>query len=314
LRDEDAYTCNPYQPEVGNIPNPGTVLAWSESACAIYANSVLGARTNRNSAIMDLLSNIVGKTPYIGLITDQGRMANWLVDLLVDELPNPQLLGAAIGRKVQVGVPYIIGLDRLLGKGINVETRDYLQEMGAACATYSAVDLFHVEHITPEAVEHQRDLLFPKHSTYLISDDELRSQFISYPLLWTDRDAVPSRCFIGCPHLSLRQLIWWSDHLYKELQNRDQSKVSVETTLCAAPQVLREFESEGQAYTKLVNSGVKLSPTCSETIFETGLCTGKPIITNSNKLRAYTTARFYPDEDLVAIIVRGEIPGGDKGE
>ena len=157
-------------------------------------------------------------------------------------------------------------------------------------------------------------MLFPKHSIYLISDDELRSQFISYPLLWTDRDAVPSRCFIGCPHLSLRQLIWWSDHLYKELQNRDQSKVSVETTLCAAPQVLREFESEGHAYAKLVNSGVKLSPTCSETIFETGLCTGKPIITNSNKLRAYTTARFFIDEDLVDIIVRGEIPGGDKGE
>ncbi len=314
LRDENAYTCNPYQPEVGNIPEPGTVLAWSESACAIFANSVLGARTNRNGAIMDLLSNIVGKTPNIGLITEQGRNANWLVEVLVDELPNPQLLGAAIGSKVQIGVLYITGLDRLLGKGINVETRDYLQEMGAACATYSAVDLFHVEHITPEAVEHQRDLLFPKHSTYLISDDELRSQFISYPLLWTDKDAVPSRCFIGCPHLSLRQLIWWSDHLYKELQNRDQSKVSVETTLCAAPQVLREFESEGQAYAKLVNSGVKLSPTCSETIFETGLCTGKPIITNSNKLRAYTTARFYPDEDLVDIIVRGEISGGDKGE
>ena len=314
LRDEDAYTCNPYQPEVGNIPEPGTVLAWSESACAIFANSVLGARTNRNGAIMDLLSNIVGKTPYIGLITEQGRNANWLVEVLVDELPNPQLLGAAIGSKVQIGVPYITGLDRLLGKGINVETSDYLQELGAACATYSAVDLFHVEHITPEAVEHHRDLLFPKHSNYLISDDKLRSQFLSYPLLWTDKDAVPSRCYIGCPHLSLRQLIWWSDHLYKELQNRDQSKVSVETTLCAAPQVLREFESEGQAYAKLVNSGVKLSPTCSETIFETGLCTGKPIITNSNKLRAYTTARFFTDEDLVDIIVRGEIPGGDKGE
>jgi predicted aconitase len=314
LRDEDAYTCNPYQPEVGNIPEPGTVLAWSESACAIFANSVLGARTNRNGAIMDLLSNIVGKTPYIGLITDQGRNANWLVEVLVDELPNPQLLGAAIGCKVQIGVPYITGLDRLLGKGINVETSDYLQELGAACATYSAVDLFHVEHISPEAVEHHRDLLFPKHSTYLISDDELRSQILSYPHLWTDRDAVPSRCYIGCPHLSLRQLIWWSDHLYKELQNRDQSKVSVETTLCAAPQVLREFKSEGQAYAKLVNSGVKLSPTCSETIFETGLCTGKPIITNSNKLRAYTTARFFTDEDLVDIIVRGEIPGGDKGE
>ena len=65
LRDADAYTCNPYLPEVGNIPQRGTILAWSESACAIFANSVLGARTNRNGAIMDLLSNIVGKTPAV---------------------------------------------------------------------------------------------------------------------------------------------------------------------------------------------------------------------------------------------------------
>lgn len=314
LRDEDAYTCNPYQPEVGNIPEPGTVLAWSESACAIYVNSVLGARTNRNSAIMDLLSNIVGKTPYIGLITDQGRRADWLVELKTEDLPNPQLLGAFIGEKVQTGVPYIVGLNRFLGAGICDENIDYLQEMGAIIATYSAVNLFHVENITPEAVEHKRDLLLPAHSKFTISDNELSSYFSAYPLLWSDCGQLPERCYIGCPHLSLRQLIWWSDHLYKELQNRDQSKVSVETTLCAAPQVLREFESESQAYAKLVNSGVKLSPTCSETIFETGLCTGKPIITNSNKLRAYTTARFFTDEDLVDIIVRGEIPGGDKGE
>jgi len=314
LRDENAYTCNPYQPEVGNIPKPGTVLAWSESACAIYANSVLGARTNRNGAIMDLLSNIVGKTPYIGLITDQGRKANWLVELLFDELPNPQLLGAAIGSKVQVGVPYITGLDCLLGKGINVETSDYLQEMGAACATYSAVDLFHVEHITPEAVEHHRDLLLPEHSTYLISDDELRSQFLSYPLLWTDRDAVPSRCYIGCPHLSLRQINWWIENLEQALQKRKQERIAIETTICAAPQVLQYFESDQASYAKLKNMGVKLSPACSETVFETGLNTGKPMITNSNKLRAYTSARFYPDEQLVDILVGSDQGGATQSE
>jgi predicted aconitase len=79
LRDADAYSCNPYQPEVGNIPARGTILAWSESACAIFANSVLAARTNRNGAIMDLLSNIVGKTPYVGLLTEEGRRASWLI-------------------------------------------------------------------------------------------------------------------------------------------------------------------------------------------------------------------------------------------
>jgi predicted aconitase len=314
LRDVDAYSCNPYQPEVGNIPEPGTVLAWSESACAIYANSVLGARTNRNGAIMDLMSNIVGKTPYIGLITNQGRMADWLVDVRVDELPNPQLLGAAIGSKVQVGVPYIIGLDRLLGIGINPDTSDYLQEMGAACATYSAVDLYHVEHITPEAVEHHRNLLLPEFSTYLISEDDLLGHRLSYPLLWTDREAAPNRCYIGCPHLSLRQIYWWTENLDKALQEKKQEQISIETTICAAPQVLKQFKSDREAYLKLNKTGVKLSPACSETVFETQLNTGKPIITNSNKLRAYTTARFYTDEELLEVLASGDPNGGPRAE
>jgi predicted aconitase len=106
---------------------------------------------------MDLLSNIAGKTPYTGLITDQGRQANWLVEVATVDLPNPHLLGAAIGEKVQTGVPYIIGLDRFLGPGICEENIDYLQEMGAIIATYSAVDLYHVENLTPEAVEHNHD-------------------------------------------------------------------------------------------------------------------------------------------------------------
>jgi hypothetical protein len=314
LRDENAYTCNPYQPEVGNIPKPGTVLAWSESACAIYANSVLGARTNRNGAIMDLMSNIVGKTPYIGLITDQGRRANWLVELQAGELPNPQLLGAAIGSKVQVGVPYITGLDRLLGKGINPHTSDYLQEMGAACATYSAVDLYHVEHITPEAVEYHLDLLLPEFSTYLISEDELRSQKLSYPLLWTDRSAAPVRCYIGCPHLSLRQIYWWTENLDKALQEKKREQISIETTICAAPQVLNQFKSDEEANLRLKKTGIKLSPACSETVFETQLNSGKPIITNSNKLRAYTTAKFYTDEELLEVLVSGDAIGEGHAE
>jgi hypothetical protein len=314
LRDENAYTCNPYQPEVGNTPEPGTVLAWSESASAVYANSVLAARTNRNGAIMDLLSNIAGKTPYTALITDQGRKANWLVEVATEDLPNPHLLGAAIGENVQTGVPYIVGLDRFLGVGISPENIDYLQEMGAIIATYSAVDLFHVENITPEAVEQYRDLLSPTHLNYTISDDELLNQSSSYPLLWSHGEVAPDKCFIGCPHLSLRQLNWWSENIHSALQKRDQARISVETTICAAPQVLTKFKSECESYTKLVDCGVLLSPTCSETIFETGLCTGKPIITNSNKLRAYTTARFFADEELVEIIVSGEISGEDIHE
>jgi predicted aconitase len=306
LRDEDAYTCNPYQPEIGNIPKPGTILAWSESACAIYANSVLGARTNRNGAIMDLLSNIAGKTPYTGLLTDEGRKAACVVEIKTSELPNPQLLGAIIGQEVLAEVPYIISLEKFLRRGISTETSDYLQEMGAGIATYGAVTLFHVEEITPEAVEQGRELLPSSYKTFTITDETLSDQLDLYPQLWVDEDARPEKCYIGCPHLSAPQLHWWSEKIIENLKARNKARVSVETVICAAPQVLDDFMDVGRNYQAMIDAGVRFSPTCCETIFETGLCTGQPIITNSNKLRAYTSARFYPDEDLVEIIVGGD--------
>jgi predicted aconitase len=263
LRDTDAYTCNPYLPEVGNIPERGTILAWSESACAVTANSVLGARTNRNGAIMDLLSNIVGKTPLAGLLTDEGRRATWLVEVRTAKLPHPQLLGAAIGKKVLEDVPFIVGLDCFLGSGLSEETLrqpfdgaqdkaqgrllrqaqgrllrqaqgrllDYLQEMGAACATYGAVGLYHVENITAEAVDQGTDLLVPDHATYVIDDQELQDLMASYPVMWADKEATPEKCYIGCPHLSLRQLYWWTDKIHNTLQARRQSQLAVETTI-----------------------------------------------------------------------------------
>jgi hypothetical protein len=309
LRDTDAYTCNPYQPEVGNIPKRGTILAWSESACAIFANSVLGARTNRNGAIIDLLTNIVGKTPLADLLTDEGRRATWLVDVKTAQLPNPQLLGAAIGRKVLADVPFIVGLDRFLGSGLSEETLDYLQEMGAACATYGAVGLYHVENITPEAVDQGTELLVPDHTTYVIDDQELQDLLASYAVLWADKGAKPEKCFIGCPHLSLRQLYWWTNKIHSALQARNQGELAVKTIICAAPQVLRKFKGDVKAYERLERAGVNLSVTCAETLFENEVSAGEAIITNSNKLRAYTTARFFPDEELVEILVSEEIKG-----
>jgi len=307
LRDQDAYTCNPYQPEVGNIPKRGTILAWSESACAVYANSVLAARTNRNGAIMDILANIVGKTPLAGLLTDEGRKATWLVEIMTANLPNPQLLGAAIGLKVLEDVPYIVNLNRHLSPKLEAKTTDFLQEMGTACATYGAVGLYHVEGITPEAVDSGRDLLAPGFQTYVIDEHELQELLGSFPLLWTDENATPERCYIGCPHLSLRQLYWWADAIRAALQIRTRHRLEIDTVLCAAPKVLEKFKEDESVYLELKEAGVKFSPACCETIFETRLCSGRPILTNSTKLRAYTTARFLPDEVLVEALVTGKV-------
>jgi predicted aconitase len=310
LRDADAWTCTPYLPQVGNVPKRGDVLAWSESACAIFANSVLAARTNKNGAIMDLLCGIVGKAPLAGLLTDEGRRATWLIEVDTEGLPPPQLLGAAVGKKVLAGVPYLVGLDRFLGSGLNEKTRDYVHEMGAACATAGAVALFHVEKITPEAVDYGRGLLASGYKTHRIDDQQLQDLLASYPVMWEDEDSSPEKCFIGCPHLSMEQLYWWTNEISSALQAAGRRKLLVKTTLSAAPQVLEKFKSDDVACEKLESTGVKLSQGCPMQLFDNDLSAEDAIVTNSNKLRAYTAARFFPDEELVEILVSGEIGGG----
>jgi len=241
-----------------------------------------------------------------------------------DTLPLPQLLGAAIGMMCLADVPFIVGLDRFLGSGLNTETRDYLHEMGAACATAGAVGLFHVENITPEAIDDGRDVLAPNHKTYFINDQQLQDLLASYPLMWADKGAKPDKCFIGCPHLSLEQLYWWTEKIQSTLQAKEpalrrterpkskgQRQLPVKTTICAAPQVLQEFKSDAKAREKLERAGVKLSVGCPMQLFDNDLSAGEAIVTNSNKLRAYTTARFFPDEELVEILVSGEIADGN---
>lgn len=81
IMEKDAYTCTCYMDEVGNTPAMGEVLSWSESSAVVYANSVLGARCNRNSGIIDLMGSVVGYVPRFGLLTDEGRKATWIVKI-----------------------------------------------------------------------------------------------------------------------------------------------------------------------------------------------------------------------------------------
>ena len=307
LRDEQAFTCTPYFPEVGNIPRRGQVLAWSESSCVIFANSVLGARTNRNAVIMDLLSNILGKTPLIGLLTEAGRRAGWLIKIKTAELPDPQLLGGAIGKKIVDGVPLIVGLDRFLGSGLNERTMDYLKEMGAACAAIGAVGLYHVENITPEASDLGEKLLARRHKTLQIGENELKELSASYPVMWKKIDSGPKKCLIGCPHLSLRELRWWTARIGRALRSQGRKRVAVKTILCAAPQVIARFQADQRNRGQLWRIGLKLSPTCPEAYMDNPLCARESVATNSNKLRAFSTARLYAVEELLDLIVSGRI-------
>ena len=152
LSDKD-YTCTCYLDEVGNKPKQGEVLSWAESSAVVYANSVLGARCNRNSGMIELMGSIAGCVPYFGFLTDDGRKADWIVEVRTTKKPEPQLLGSAIGMKVMEQVPYVKGLDKWLGTEINDDAIAYLKDFGAATASNGAVGLYHIEHLTPEAVQ-----------------------------------------------------------------------------------------------------------------------------------------------------------------
>jgi predicted aconitase len=273
----------------------------------VFANSVLGARTNRNSAGIDLLCSLVGKAPLFGLLTDGGRQATWLIDVQTADLPHAQLLGSAIGMRVVEDVPYIAGLDRFLGPGIDEVSVSYLKDMGAAAASNGAVGLYHVEGCTPEAVDMGRDLLVEGYRHYVIDDAELERVLQSYPLLWKRADARPERCFIGCPHLSLEQMRWWAERVPQALQERGQDQVKVETVLCAAPEVVARFKEDRELLEKARAAGLRFTSICPLMYMNNPLSARRAVITNSNKLRTYSTARFFLDEEVLDTIVRGHV-------
>ena len=313
LRDDNAFTCTCYLPEVGNRPHKGVILAWSESSAVVFANSVLGARTNRNGAILDLLCNLAGRVPLDGLLTDEGRRAGWRVEIATSRLPDPQLLGGAIGKKVQEGVPYIIGLDRFLGPGLSEKTEDYLKDMGAASAALGACGLYHAENITPEALDQKRKLLIKDYRTYVIDDRELKETRTSYPVLWRDKAAKPKRCLIGCPHLSLGQLYWWVMKIHEVRSAYGRRKADIEVVLFAAPDVIEKFKKDKQSSDLAGASGVELSAICIESFMKNPFVAREPVITNSNKLRAYTTARFLLEQEILDVLAGGEIREGGIG-
>ena len=301
LKDEDAFTCASYLPEVGNVPKKGDVLSWAESSAVVYANSVLGARCNRNSGMIDLFGSIVGYVPYFGLLTDEGRKATWKVYVKTSKIPEAQILGSAIGMKVMEDVPYVYGLDKFLGDSLTDEVTAYLKDFGAATASNGAVGLYHIDNLTPEAKEQGESLIKEGAKEYIIDDAELERVYKSYPLMWKNKNAAPGLCFIGCPHLTYGQLIKWTEDLEGALKSSGRKKVKVRTIMTTPPAVKRKFAATPY-YKKLTDMGVKVSSICPLMYTNNPMTKGRAIITNSNKLRTYSVARYYKDAEILNII------------
>ena len=304
LMNQDAFTCACYLDQVGNKPEKGEILSWAESSAVVYANSVLGARCNRNSGIMDIMGSIAGFVPNFGLLTDEGRKATWIVKVETTKKPEAQLLGSAIGMKVMEDVPYITGLDKWIGKELSEEACTYLKDFGAATASNGAVGLYHVENLTPEAVDQGAGLIAEGAKVYVIDDAELQRVQDEYPVMWKNENAKPKLCFIGCPHMSMQQLKDWTVRVEEGLKASGAKKVSIPTVFTTAPGVKKEFEQTEYAQ-RLKATGVVLSYICPLMYMNNPLCKSMPVITCSNKLRTYTTARFYSEDEILGLITKG---------
>jgi hypothetical protein len=299
-----------YLPEIGNAPERGTFTAWAESSAVNAGNSMLGIRTNRNSCGMDLMCALLGKAPYFGLMTDEGRMATWLIDVKTSGEPDWGVLGCAIGQKVTEDVPYIIGLDKYMDGKITPQNMHKLKAMGAATASTGAVGLYHVEGLTPDALDKGRDLLAKGYQTYVIDDAEIERVHSAFPNLWPKNVKKPNRAYIGCPHNTYQEILNWSTAITEGMKKKGLKKVAIPTHLfCATltrdrlfhehPVLVRDMHAAGASFTNtcvVCFSGLK---GYSETEFG---------VTNSNKTRKYSNSIYLKDDPLLETILTGEMP------
>ena len=144
-----------------------------------------------------------------------------------------------------------------------------------------------------------------KTKEYIIDDAELERVQRNYPVIWKNPNATPKLCFVGCPHLSLEQLKDWTVKLEAELKKNGKKKVTVPTVFTAAPAVLEAFGKTEYA-DRLKATGVITSYICPLMYMNNPLCKKMPVITSSNKLRTYTSARYYTDGEILTIITGGK--------
>ncbi|MEE9151680.1 MAG: aconitase X catalytic domain-containing protein [Thermoplasmata archaeon] len=182
-------TCTPYL--AGNLPRFREHIAWSESSAVSFANSVIGARTNREGGPSALAAALCSVTPNYGLHLDENRKPNVVVNVDCDLKFNSNYgaLGYHVGKQVKKAIPYF--------RGVKDSNTDQLKALGAAMAASGAVALYYIEDQTPEAY------LMETKGLETINVDEKNLEE-TYEKLNTGKEL--DIVILGCPHASLREI------------------------------------------------------------------------------------------------------------
>ena len=272
-------TCTPYL--AGNTPSFGEHIAWGESSAVVYANSVIGARTNREGGPSALAASLTGRTPLYGLHLKENRGPTLVVDVEA-ELASPEdfsVMGYFVGKAAKDGIPYF--------RGVPKAGLEELKTLSAALASSGGVAMFHIEGVTPEAgmgAKNVEALAFTQKDS-----EETRSSL--------NEGGVPDMVAIGCPHCSLTELAT----LARLLAGR---QVRRELWVCCSREVKRQSDRLGYTQT-IERSGAKFAlDTCMVVAPIEGLG-HRVVATNSAKACHYLRngglgVRFMPLEECVA--------------
>ena len=182
-------TCTPYL--IGNLPRYREHIAWSESSAVTFANSVIGAKTNREGGPSALAAAFVGKTPCYGLHLDENRVPDTHVEVTAElsTFSDWGALGYCIGKQAQSKIPYITG--------INDVSLDELKSFCASVVTFGSKPLFYMKGITPASERQQ-----PPKEKIVIDDLDIRE---AYEAINDDVEDIDFVC-IGCPHASIKEI------------------------------------------------------------------------------------------------------------
>jgi predicted aconitase len=271
-----SWTCAPYQD--GILPGSGVSVAWSESNAIVFANSVLGARTNRTGDLVDICCALTGRAPKTGLYLDENRMAT--IHVQVEDFPAEAfadarfypLLGYCIGKQCGNQVVAISGIP----KYVNM---DDLKGLGAATASSGATALYHIVGVTPEAPTLEACL--KKENTIqrlTVTPDMLRT---TEKLLCTAEDEQLDWVGFGCPHFShteFNQLAEWVDG--KKVQ------ATIAVSVFTSRKIFHWAESTG-ILSKLRAAGIEVYVDGCLLLYPQALKPSGTMMTNSAKAANY---------------------------
>ena len=295
------WTCAPYQ--VQHRPSLGQHVAWGESNAIIYANSVLGARTERYGDFVDIACAITGRAPYAGLHITENRRAS--VEFDASKLPNSHysddvlfaLIGRIVGKRADGRIPMITGLPEA--------TSDQMKALGAAAASSGNTALFHLVGSTPEAPDKESISAGADIPVVTVNDTDIREAWAE--LTTAGRGDLEFVC-LGTPHFSFQEFA----QLHQELNDRKVAD-NIRLVVSTSRHTLEEVQGAG-LYESLIRSGTEIVvDTCTYNSRVLGPVTGT-VMTNSAKWAWYGPMNIGADvlfaglSACVDAAVRGRVP------